>query len=83
MIHTNKGLDIVNKLKIKLEDVDKKAIDNNPSYFYSSLEYKKRKKYLNKVNEVNYDELTSKMINKTYLDRFVNKVKRKIGNLRK
>lgn len=81
VIHTNKGLDIVNKLKIKLEDVDKKAIDNNPSYFYSSLEYKKRKKYLNKVNEVNYDELTSKMINKTYLDRFINKVKRKIRNL--
>ncbi len=83
IIHTDKGLSLINKLNLKLEEVDEMVLNNNPSYFYSSLEYKKRNSYMNKVSEFNYDELTEKMTKKTYFDRIINKIKRIFRNLHK
>lgn len=83
IVHSDIGLSFINKLSIKLEEVNEIVLNNNPSYFYSSLEYKKRNSYMNKVSEFNYDELTQKLARKTYFDRIKNKIKRIFRNLGK
>ena len=83
IVHSDIGLSFINKLNIKLEEVNEIALNSNPSYFYSSLEYKKRNSYMNKVNEFNYDELTQKLARKTYFGRIINKLKRIFRNFGK
>lgn len=60
LIHTEKGKNLFNQIsdKIEYEATDlKKAIENNLSAIQSSVPHKKRKKYLSKIDSLDFDKL--------------------------